>query len=242
MKSRPKLFVVAFNFIDNFGKCWIHTISLKLDYYTTCQNATERALNNEFTDQTLQWTLCVSIVSLGGLLGGLLFGPISDHFGRKRAMCSISILSILSSLLTASSWLSSSVIILQIGRFFIGLSCAAGVTVYTVYLGEIAPAEKLGFFGSAFTMGLSVSTIIMSVLGTEWVFSTYKLWPWMILVSTVFNGLQLICLIFAVESPVYLLKQNKVQEAQKAHHLLHGQNSKLIIFSGTKNTNFLSGL
>ena len=142
-------------------------------------------------------------------------------------MISICILSIVSTLLAATSYLASSVLLLQIGRFFIGMSCGGGVTVYTVYSSEIAPAKYLGIFGASFTIGLTGAAVITSILGTEWIFSSYKLWAWIMVVSMFFSLSQLVCLFFAVESPVYLLRKNLVDEAKVANKLLHGNEAEL---------------
>ena len=142
-------------------------------------------------------------------------------------MTPICLLSIISTLLAASSYLASSVLLLQIGRFFIGMSCSAGVTIYPVYLSEIAPAKYLGIFGASFTIGLTGAAIITSILGTDWIFSSYKLWAWIMLVPIFFSSLQLVCLLFAVESPVYLLRKNLIEEANVAHKLLQGDEAEL---------------
>ena len=200
----------------------ISPISENLNYYDHCQNATLRSLSGDFDDYTLPWTFCVSTVSIGGLVGALIFGLVSDKYGRKLLMQINCVLSIISTLLAASSFLAGSVALLQIGRFFIGISCGGGVTIYTVYSAEIAPAKRLGLFGASFTIGLTGAAIIVSVLGTQWIFNTYKLWPWINLVNIIFNFAQLGCLIFAVESPAYLLRKNLIEEARIANKHLHG--------------------
>ena len=138
-------------------------------------------------------------------------------------LCAVSIVS---TILAASSWLAKSVVLLQIGRFFIGIGCGGGQTIYTVYLAEIAPAKLLGFFGASFTIGLTGAAIFVAVLGTEWILSTYLLWPLIMLVSLAFNLGQLVCLFFAVESPVYLLRKGEASEAAAANELLYGVDSE----------------
>ena len=149
--------------------------------------------NRRFDEITLQWALCVSTISIGGLIGALIFGAISDKYGRKQFMLVLCTVSIVSTVLAASSWLAKSVVLLQLGRFFIGIGCGGGQTIYTVYLAEIAPAKLLGFFGASFTIGLTGAAIFVAVLGTEWILSTYLLWPLIMLVSLAFNLGQLVC-------------------------------------------------
>ena len=169
--------LTCLNFVENFGKCWVYTIAENSNYYDHCQNATLRSLSGDFDEYTLSWTFCVSAVSIGGLVGALIFGLVSDKYGRKPLMQINCALSIVSTLLAAASFLAGSVALLQVGRFFIGISCGGGVTIYTVYSAEIAPAKRLGLFGASFTIGLTGAAIIVSVLGTQWIFNTCKLWP-----------------------------------------------------------------
>ena len=47
----------------------------------------------------------------------------------------------------------------------------------------------------------------------------------------IFNTAQLICLFFAVESPVYLLRKGFFEEARFANRMLHGENNNGLDFS-----------
>ena len=95
---------VALNFVENFGKCWLQTVGTGLIYEDACKNATERAINGDFDKQTVSWTLSATLLSMGGGIGALLFGQLSNRLGSIPLMYANCLISIASTIAAGSSF------------------------------------------------------------------------------------------------------------------------------------------
>ncbi len=114
---------------------------------------------------TLTQEIIVSSVVFGALIGAIFSGRLADHFGRKRMLSNMAIMFIVGTLLSTCA---TSVAILVIGRFIIGI--AIGITSYVcpLYISEMAPAEKRGGLvllnGIMITGGEAVSFLMDYIL------------------------------------------------------------------------------
>lgn len=98
-------------------------------------------IQQTFSISTLTQEIIVSSVVFGALIGALVSGRLADHFGRKRLLTHMANMFIVGTLLSTCA---TSVPMLIIGRFIIGI--AIGITSYVcpLYISEMAPAEKRG--------------------------------------------------------------------------------------------------
>jgi len=94
------------------------------------------------------YALCVyigfvtSIFSIGGLLGAISAGPISDRYGRKNALlfnCIFFIIGPAFEALAQSQWT------LAFGRILSGFGSGSSLVVAPIYVHDIAPSEYAGF-------------------------------------------------------------------------------------------------
>ena len=76
--------------------------------------------------------------SLGGLLGSLFFGWISDLFGRVWALRIIAIFTLTSFILVAYN---HNLIVISISRFGFGLACGASYILIPLFVSEITEDE-----------------------------------------------------------------------------------------------------
>lgn len=112
-------------------------------YNTSIINGVIRMLseNGNFQITSYQIGIIVGILPLGAMIASIVFGKVSDIFGRKKVITFIALMFIISVLVISSS---NSVIQLIIGRFTLGLSIGAINTVVPVYITEISNKNNRG--------------------------------------------------------------------------------------------------
>ncbi|CAF3967049.1 unnamed protein product [Rotaria magnacalcarata] len=166
---------------------------------------------------TLIFSLAVSIFALGGMIGGLFGGFITDRFGRKGGMLLNNIVSVLSCVLMFISKPVYSYEALIVGRFFLGLSCGYGSSVAPTYINEVSPRNLRGTLGAAFQLGVVVSLFLSQGISLNSVLGSENTWHYALALPIVFSIMQVVLLLFVPETPKYLLiKRNDLPAAEKA--------------------------
>jgi SHS family lactate transporter-like MFS transporter len=99
-----------------------------------------------------QQVSAITIISMfGAILGGLIFGPLSQRFGRRRAIVWATMLALPIIPLWAYA---SSAIVLAAGAFLMQISVQGAWGVIPVHLNELSPDEVRGTFpGFAYQLG-----------------------------------------------------------------------------------------
>ena len=97
------------------------------------------------------------IYNIGAICGGILFGALSERFGRRRCI----IIAALLSLLVIPLWaLSSDVALLAIGAFLMQFTVQGAWGVIPVHLPELSPNEARGTFpGFVYQLGNLLASV-----------------------------------------------------------------------------------
>ncbi|CAL8290244.1 unnamed protein product [Merluccius merluccius] len=211
--------------------------SLQFGYNTGVINAPEQKLRRFFQNvsmerygepftpgaNTMVWSFAVSIFSVGGMIGSFSVGVMVNKFGRRNSMLLANILAILGALLMGLSNLSRSFEMVIIGRLVIGLFCGLCTGLTPMYVGEIAPTNLRGAFGTLHQLGVVIGILVAQVFGLEFLLGSEALWPLLLALTALPAILQSIMLPFCPESPRYLLiSLNQEEEARKALVRLRG--------------------
>ncbi|UBM58184.1 MFS transporter [Marinilongibacter aquaticus] len=104
----------------------------------------------------------------GWMAGGLLFGKLSDRFGRKPILLAVTTICGLSTLVTVFvpnwQWL-------MIYRFFAGAGIGGVILISTVYISEVWPKKTrpiaMGIMAVSFPIGI-VSSGMLNLLADSW--------------------------------------------------------------------------
>jgi MFS transporter, SP family, galactose:H+ symporter len=161
----------------------------------------------QITETTEGWI--VGAVLLGGMVGSLMSGRLTDYLGRKRINVVTAILFMLGSVVTAMAqspdWLIA-------GRLLLGV--AVGVASFSVplYIAEIAPAAKRGRLVSFFQLAITIGILISYLCG--YFFSGENDgWRMMFWAGVIPALVLLFGMFFLPESPRWLIARGQDKEA-----------------------------
>lgn len=160
-------------------------------------------------------------VGLYGVIFALFFiGTLCERFGRKRVLLGIACAYSLSSILSAFA---VSYEMLLIGRF-IGGAAFASITVSAMYIGEVASANQRGKFVSVNQLMIAVGILLASVINYFLIenidsigfLNGENIWRYMLGAELLPNVIWVLLLLKVPESPRWLLKKGRDEEAHAA--------------------------
>lgn len=186
----------------------------------------------------------ITSVPTAGMLFSLFFiVPLADTKGRKYTVVYFRFIITLASSfchLTSALFQSSELFIL--GQLLNGLQLPLRMFVTMMYITECAPDKYRGFASSALVFSDVIGQVIMysvaspNVLGKS---NTWFIFPLTVMISSVIN--------FAMasrlpESPKWLVRQNRMEEAAQSIEFYHGENCCLndVVTSYVKEKNLTS--
>lgn len=152
--------------------------------------------------------LVVSILLAGATLGAVVSGFLVERFGHRRLLLGAGFLFSFGALLAAFS---TSFSMLVVARFLLGLAVGTASAQVMLYVCEIAPTEVRGKLATLApftgTCGILVSYFM------SYVFSLHGQWRWMFGVAVVPSLMLMIGMFFAPNSPRWLVRRGRVDEA-----------------------------
>lgn len=190
-------------------------------YHTAACNAPLSALARDlgFADDDYVKGAVVSALVIGGAIGGLTVGGLSDKYGRKWALTATSAPLALGTML---SGMAPNAVTMIAGRFICGLGVGASSQIVPLYLSEIAPPALRGtlngFRRLAYVFGCLAAFQLAAPLketgGEGWwrpIFYDAAIPALMLAVGAAF---------VAQETPVWLLTQSDEKAAEKSRRSL----------------------
>ncbi|MBS0616055.1 MAG: MFS transporter [Verrucomicrobia bacterium] len=136
----------------------------------------------------------VSIILLGALLGAMLASQTATRLGRKNSMMLAAVLFIVSGIMTG---LGQELNIVTLGRFLQGAAIGLVSVVSPMYLAEISPSEKRGFYVSCNQFAITIG--IVFAYGIAFLFAGN--WHVMFGFGVVPALIQVLGLLFVIDSP-----------------------------------------
>lgn len=153
--------------------------------------------------------LVVSAVLLGAVLGSSFAGILSDRLGRKRLLIITAFLFIISSLASA---LAPGSISLALARVLVGIAIGVASMSTPLYIAEISPAPIRGRLVSLNQLAITIG-IVTSYL-VDYSLAEGGHWRWMLGLSAVPAVIFGTGMFFLPESPRWLVKQGRDNEAR----------------------------
>lgn len=152
---------------------------------------------------------------LGAMLGLLVFGDMSDRWGRRAIFVANLLFFVVFSILSAFV---NSVPQLFIARFLVGVGVGMDIPTSAAYLAEIAPRHRRGVIAGSllnlmWIFGAMVSNLIALPL-MAW--AGPEAWRWMFGLAAVPAALVLLARQALPESPRWLLSHGRTEAAQRS--------------------------
>ncbi len=151
----------------------------------------------------------------GALVGMLLFGNLTDRFGRKTIFVFNLMFFVVASILSAFVTNSWELIVM---RLVVGLGIGADIPTAMAFLAEVSSKQRRGAILGSLTQGLWTGGAIVSVAVALVVshFAGPSTWRWLLGLGAVPALVILILRQKLPESPRWLMNRGKVQEAEIA--------------------------
>nr|XP_054769179.1 solute carrier family 2, facilitated glucose transporter member 1-like [Lytechinus pictus] len=162
------------------------------------------------------WSTTVSVWCIGGALGALVGGYLSDGLGRKGALLMINVFSLVAAVLFGFAEIANSYEMVIIGRLIHGFYVGTAITIVPLYLAEVSPINLRGAIGVIHQLMITIGILIAQSLGL-YAFTASDSWPILLGLIGVMSAFQLILLPFCPESPRWLLlNKNRVEKCRQA--------------------------
>ena len=178
---------------------------------TAVISGVEKSIQQLWTLDNFWHGFTVAAALLGTVIGSLVAGAPADRYGRKKMLQAIGLLYLVTSLVTAltSSWLP-----FVFFRFLGGIGVGASSVVGPMYISEISPPQYRGRLVALFQFNVVSGILIAFVSNYLLNGISEESWRWMLGVQAV-PALAYFILVFLVpESPRWLMKQGREEEAR----------------------------
>ncbi len=168
---------------------------------------------------------------IGCIIGAASAGSIADYFGRKKALGVCAACFALSS---AGIWFANSLPQFSIWRMVGGLGIGAASIIAPMYIAEIAPTRHRGRYVTLYQLGIVVgilsavfSNMLIERMGNEeW--NAVTGWRLMFLVGFIPAMLFAVMIFPTLESPRWLMKVGRKQDAERVLYLINDGQSAAI--------------
>jgi len=156
-------------------------------------------------------------LSVGAIFGALASSRTNEVLGRRRTIMTAAVVVIIG---TIAACYSPTFTLLVLSRLVIGLGIGLSSSTVPTYLSELAPAKLRGAMG-ALNQIFIVSGILIAFLVSYWL-GPISAWRWMFAGAIVPATVLFIGLWFLPESPRWLVKAGREEEARQVLISAHG--------------------
>ncbi|OMO76305.1 Sugar/inositol transporter [Corchorus olitorius] len=182
----------------------------------------------EVDKETWLQSAMVSMAVGGAIFGAGIGGWINDRFGRRITLLGADVLFTIGAVVMAiaqAPWM------IIIGRAFVGVGVGLASMTAPLYISEASPARIRGALVCVNSILLTGGQFLSYVINLAFT-NTAWTWRWMLGVAAVPAIVQFFLMLYLPESPRWLYRQNKVEEARSilakifpAHEVDHELNA-----------------
>lgn len=198
----PKRFIFVIAVISGLG-------GLLFGYDTANIAVALLSISDQFALTTQMEGVVASVVFVGAMAGALLGGPLSDRFGRRRLVLLVALVFTVGALGQA---LSPDVNTMLVFRLLLGLAVGGASSLVPVYVAELAPARLRGGLMVFFQFMVAFGQLIAYLTG--YLLTGPGSWRWVFGLGIVPALVCLVGMVFMPETPRWLLKRGREQDAR----------------------------
>ncbi|KAK4140001.1 major facilitator superfamily domain-containing protein [Dichotomopilus funicola] len=164
-----------------------------------------------------------AIFTVGGLLGALGAGPLTSRRGRRITMQATALFYLVGSIIETYA---HSVPVMILARFLTGIGAGASTVVVPLYISEVAPPTKRGFFGAFTQISINVGILFTQTLG--FFMSHDSAWRWIFGTGVIVAAAQAVGLWLVPESPSWTANiQGSVARARRDLQRIRGRDGDI---------------
>ncbi|KAK4104386.1 hypothetical protein N658DRAFT_419155 [Parathielavia hyrcaniae] len=164
-----------------------------------------------------------AIFTVGGLVGALAAGPLTSRRGRRLSMQATTVFYFAGSTIETFA---ASVPVMLIARTLTGVGAGASTVVVPLYISEVAPPSKRGFFGVFTQIGINLGILFTQTLG--YFMSHEGAWRWIFGTGVIMALSQGLGLLLVPESPSWTANvKGDVVGARRALQRIRGRHSNI---------------
>ncbi len=164
-----------------------------------------------------------AIFTAGGLIGALAAGPLTSRRGRRLPMQLTAALYLLGS---AIETFAASVPVMMLARSLTGMAAGASTVIVPLYISEVAPPAKRGFFGAFTQISINVGILFTQTLG--YFLSHDSAWRWIFGTGVIIAVAQALGVVIIPESPAWMANvKGDVAHARRALQRIRGKHSNI---------------
>ncbi|EZA57781.1 hypothetical protein DMN91_003141 [Ooceraea biroi] len=154
-----------------------------------------------------------SLLALGAMFSAVPSGPMADKLGRKKSLLLLTVPFLLS---WAIIVVASSLWLINVARFIVGIGVGTACVLVPTYISEIAEISTRGMLGALFQLALTIGILLAFILGSVMNYTAFTLICALVVVGF------LAAFVWMPESPVWLVNQKRKPEATLAMTVLRG--------------------
>jgi MFS family permease len=180
----------------------------------------------DWNESTFNISISASMLQIGMLIGNLLWGILSDKFGRKVCFKASGLVNAVGSLMLVFSF---NIYFLSLSLFIIGTAMAGELILANVFFCEFCPPSKrylMTLLSLFFSFG-SITTALVAYLTA--LLNSSGVSNWRIIVA--FGAFVQVSLMFfrsrIRETPVFLTTQGKIRESEEVLDVISRANQKI---------------
>ncbi|XP_050234652.1 probable inositol transporter 2 [Mercurialis annua] len=164
----------------------------------------------------LQETIVSGAVA-GAIIGAAVGGWVNDRFGRKYALMTADLLFLVGAILMASA---NGPALLIVGRIFVGFGVGMASMTAPLYISEASPTVIRGALVAANGVLITGGQFIAYLINLAFT-KVPGTWRWMLGIAGIPAILQFVLMIFLPESPRWLYRKGRVEEAEAILRKVH---------------------